>query len=303
MQFAATQIIIQSPYLCKELGPAFEKHGLELFDDSIEINRPFAALFFERDLVYRLSKTVEDQDTKDHLRLLCKVIDEELGHTIDLAEALQREKKTTFKLMWALFPPGTLAVAKEHGYYQGYRVIGSSTHDRPTDVLDEDYSRRAPYHPPPPPPPADFDYPVTQVRRRAPVRRLRVRERRDSSPGGGEYLNIECQFVQFNGSRYGHGTRNFKIAPFEGKMNVTDLDLYPYSVDDDNGNLRDTLVKRGERVLRFQDVHYMQYNGLAIQSIKTTHHREVGYSHWNQEVSCATGRNISCLISASTDPR
>jgi hypothetical protein len=110
-QYTASRIIIQNPFICKELGSVFEKHELELFNGTVEIDRPFSALFFERDLIYRLSKAVEDQDTKDHLALLCNVIDEELGPTIDLVGELQRERIITFKLLWTLFPPTKLVIA------------------------------------------------------------------------------------------------------------------------------------------------------------------------------------------------
>jgi len=85
-----------------------------LLNDTVEIHRPFSALFFERDLIYKLCKTVEDEDTKDHLALLCNVIAQELGPTIDLVEALQRESRITFKLLWSLFPLDILAVAWEN---------------------------------------------------------------------------------------------------------------------------------------------------------------------------------------------
>ncbi|MCJ1243692.1 hypothetical protein MMC30_000889 [Trapelia coarctata] len=280
-QCTATQIIIQSPFLCQELGPTFEKHGLELYNDTVEINRPFSALFFERDFIYRLSQTAEDQDTKDHLTLLCKVIDDELGPVIDLVDALQREKKITFKLLWTLFPPDTLVMAWENSYHQGYRVTGASTQERTTDVLDDEYPRRVAYHPPPPPP--DYDYNGAPARHRRPIRRPRVRARRDPSPGRGEYLNVDCQYVQFDGNRYGYATRALSIASFEGKKDITDLQVYPYMANTSPESLHDTLVKRGEQVLHFQEVRYMQYNGLVVQRDRSHHHREVIIDSWNDE--------------------
>ena len=282
-QCTATQIVIQSPFICKELGPVFEKHGLELCNDTAEINRPFSALFFERDFIRRRSQTAEDQDTKDHLVVLCKVIDDELGPTIDLVNVLQREKKITFKLLWTLFPPDALAVAWENGYHQGYRVTRASIQERNTDVLDDEYPTRAPYHSPPPPP--DFEYSGTSARHRRPIRRPRVRVHRDSSPGRGVYFSIDCQYVQFDGTRYGYATRAFSIASFEGKKDITDLQVYPYMAKINPESLHDTLVKRGERVLHFQGVHYMQYNGLVVRRDRTHQHREVFVDSWNDEVS------------------
>lgn len=149
-QYTASRIIIQSPFICKELGPVFEKLETELFHDTVEIDRPFSALFFERDLIYWLSKTVEDQDTKDYLALLCNVTDEELGPTIDLVGELQRERRITLMLLWTLFPPAKLVVAWENGYQQEYRVTRAFEQNKTTNVLDEDYPLRAPYYPPPP---------------------------------------------------------------------------------------------------------------------------------------------------------
>ena len=236
---------IQSPYLLKELRPFLEKHQVKFDDENAIIKRPFSVLFFERDHIHELSKRMEeDEQTKEHLELLCKIINEELGTTIDDFETLEPEKKITHDLLWTLFPPGTFVISAARPYHQGYRVA------------------RTPMY---------------------------INDHADN------YMYAECEYVKFDGLQYGIVTTLVIFPHFEGKQEISKLNAFPSTLDEYSEDLRDRLIQRGEMVLRYQDVHYMQ-GGPLSRDTEAVQYDEVVKDIWKGQVSIFVYQNSQILI-------
>ncbi|KAH8777124.1 P-loop containing nucleoside triphosphate hydrolase protein [Hyaloscypha sp. PMI_1271] len=83
-----------------------------------------------------------------------------------------------------------------------------------------------------------------------------------TGPGGDSSFIIECEYVRFDGVRFGYLTENLHIRYFEGKRDITNLEVYPLASAIDHKAIRDGLINRGRRVLDFQGIHYMRYLNL-----------------------------------------
>jgi len=108
--FRIEKVRLQSPYLRKALRTTLEKYGIkydsqEIYAESI---RPHYGLFFALDQVAELAKTADDEVTRSHCGLLCSIIEEIFGDTLDNLEKLEEEGKITFDLLWTLFPPQSI---------------------------------------------------------------------------------------------------------------------------------------------------------------------------------------------------
>ncbi|MCJ1354662.1 MAG: hypothetical protein MMC33_004651 [Icmadophila ericetorum] len=122
-KYLAESIRIQSPFLCKELEPILQDYKIHKQNDYLLINWPHRPLYFERNRILKLALTVEDPHTREHLELLCKVINEELGDVIaEVHEMVTKEKEITHDLLWTLFPKDSLVVVNHVECTQGCRV-------------------------------------------------------------------------------------------------------------------------------------------------------------------------------------
>ena len=115
--------MLLSPYIRAELKDVLEKYGVAFDVNHAKINWPLQPLYFARDKIAELAKTAKEEEARNHLELLCRVIDEELGTKLDEIEELENENQITHALIWTLFPKGTIVVTKENGIERGYRVL------------------------------------------------------------------------------------------------------------------------------------------------------------------------------------
>jgi hypothetical protein len=77
--------------------------------------------------------------------------------------------------------------------------------------------------------------------------------------GSGQDFAINCEYVRFDGVRYGHLHKTLLIHFFEGKRDITGLEVYPLELAADPKLVRDGLTERARRVLEFQAIHYVRY--------------------------------------------
>ena len=134
VEYEVSTLKLQSPFLRDTLRPILEKQGLRFEEEHVSIDRPFQALFFERHHIQELTTEAEDADTRQHLELLCSIINEELGSVIDEYEELMTQRKITYDLLWTIFPPEALAVAKDGYHTQGFRITRTSYKGRFFDL-------------------------------------------------------------------------------------------------------------------------------------------------------------------------
>ena len=245
-EYTASYIRLQSPFLRKELQPYLEKHDVIFQEEKADIHWPLSALFFERHHIQRLAQESKDNDTREHLELLCKVINNELGSTIDEAETLGEEGKITYDLLWTLFPAASLIISAAKPYHQGYRI-----HKTPKYVIS---STKIPRY---------------------------------------DRFSIDCQYIVFDGLQYGNLTLNFEIGRFSGKKSVKDLEVYPYTVDAAPETLYDRMSRRGERVLQYQDHHYMQSSASDTSKAESSYD-EVVENLWRSDVGTSPISRRDC---------
>ncbi len=119
-----SHIKIQSPILCEILEPHLRLYDIDIMDGYVNIFAPFEPLFFARHEIHQKSLLC-DEETRTHLDLLIKdVLQEDLYQIIKETEEHEKENKTTWNLLWTLFPHGSIVIAKEHdGHEQAYQVL------------------------------------------------------------------------------------------------------------------------------------------------------------------------------------
>ena len=76
------------------------------------------------------------------------------------------------------------------------------------------------------------------------------------------YLEIQCQFVEYDGAYFGFTTGYLHIGEFGSHVRITDLEVYPLGYHSDK-EVQERLVDRGKEVLEFQGVTYRSYAGVA----------------------------------------
>lgn len=86
-------------------------------------------------------------------------------------------------------------------------------------------------------------------------------------PQVGPCFQLQCDRVDWDGTRFGYGVSTYMITPFEGTKPVTDLECFPLSYHPNEENIKGKLIDRGSLFERFAGYHYKSYKG---QALKTT---------------------------------
>jgi len=76
------------------------------------------------------------------------------------------------------------------------------------------------------------------------------------------HWTMTCRYLQFDGTEFGWTATKLRIPEFHGAQKIVDLPVYPLGFHADP-NLEKRLLKRGERVVAFQDTSYQEYDGVA----------------------------------------
>lgn len=180
------------------------------------------------------------KDARDHLQLLCTVIDEHLSDLLLLHSAVSNRsvKKIKFQDLWLLYNPGDLVVSSK-APLQAYQVLHISggrplmTKSKLTLPEGPEGSRREVYQ--------DQD------------RKFRV------SP-----FKIDCVRFDFDGEKFGPVNEIINIAQFDEERNIVELGVYPIDFAEDKAVLRKTLLTRGQRFAAFGDFKHQKYAGLSL---------------------------------------
>ncbi|KAE9375018.1 hypothetical protein N431DRAFT_482102 [Stipitochalara longipes BDJ] len=123
--FKVSFVLLLSPYIKDQLKDVLEYYGVTWNSNKASINWPLEPLYFAREKIAELLKIAKEGEVRAHLEQLCKVINEELGPTIDQVEELEKDGQITYSLVWTLFPRGTIAVYNSKGAewpIQAYRI-------------------------------------------------------------------------------------------------------------------------------------------------------------------------------------
>jgi len=177
------------------------------------------------------------RDARDHLQIVCNVIEEHLSDLLLLHSAVSNHslRKIKFQDLWLLYNPGDLIISSK-APHQAYRVIhvGGGRPLMTKSTLDYDTeSERERYQ--------DHD------------RKFRV------SP-----FKIDCVKFDFNGENFGPVQTTIEISHFDEDRNIVELDVYPINFAEDKAVLRETLLTRGQRFAAFKDFKHQKYAGLSL---------------------------------------
>ena len=80
---------------------------------------------------------------------------------------------------------------------------------------------------------------------------------------GGRVYSLACQYIDFDGERFGYCSANVQIPAFLGTESITNLDAYPLDHHDDQTGVTQKLVARGRVFEQLKGYHFKSYKGVA----------------------------------------
>jgi hypothetical protein len=81
-------------------------------------------------------------------------------------------------------------------------------------------------------------------------------------------FSVDCEYIRFDGVRYGYMYQTLNIRYFEGKKDITALEIYPLQAA--APDIRDRLARNGHATLEFQGIHYSRYLNTTGATNKVT---------------------------------
>lgn len=120
--FKTDFIKVQSPILVEELRQLLEFNEISFKKNYAEIRHPFQPLYFIWDKL-RERQAEADPETRKHLEVLLKFMDDDLKETYRNFQELKGQGRISYDLIWALFPRGAYVLSAIYGYNQAFRVL------------------------------------------------------------------------------------------------------------------------------------------------------------------------------------
>lgn len=74
---------------------------------------------------------------------------------------------------------------------------------------------------------------------------------------------LTCQYVDYDGSRFGTQKLNVAISAYEGTRPITNLPTHPLEFHQQKDELKAKLVERGSKIESLAGSHYRSYNGVG----------------------------------------
>lgn len=86
-------------------------------------------------------------------------------------------------------------------------------------------------------------------------------------------FTLDCFYIDFNGTHYGPAPKKISISPYEGKRQITALDVIPITFlpDKDAQDIEETLVARGKKFVKLARVSHKKYKGLSLREDNFRH--------------------------------
>ncbi|OCL09280.1 P-loop containing nucleoside triphosphate hydrolase protein [Glonium stellatum] len=78
---------------------------------------------------------------------------------------------------------------------------------------------------------------------------------------------LTCYYLDYNGRQYGPTCCNFIIKPFEGPIDITSLEVYPWRFAKKGPAIREKLRSEGELFREYVNIKHLTYDGTSL-----THH-------------------------------
>jgi hypothetical protein len=80
----------------------------------------------------------------------------------------------------------------------------------------------------------------------------------------GRVYNLNCQYVDFDGEKFGYGSQGIAISEFGGATEITKLRAFPLEYHPDIDAIKERLVVRGRLFEKYKGYHFKAYDGIAI---------------------------------------
>ncbi|KAF2460303.1 P-loop containing nucleoside triphosphate hydrolase protein [Lineolata rhizophorae] len=117
-------IVIQSPRLKSILQEVFEGYeGVTAGLKELSFRAPFHSFFYRWDRLVKLSKNLEDEESRSHIRILQEIIGEQIEEEIMLKNDMLAHNVIVFDYLWTIFEPGTVVYSLVDGQERMYRVV------------------------------------------------------------------------------------------------------------------------------------------------------------------------------------
>ena len=74
---------------------------------------------------------------------------------------------------------------------------------------------------------------------------------------------MECQFLDYNGEKFGMAEATFEIKEFKGVRKITSLPIYPLRFHREPEKLKTQLIERGKKFVSLKGMQYKTHTGMA----------------------------------------
>ncbi|QIW99493.1 hypothetical protein AMS68_005011 [Peltaster fructicola] len=74
---------------------------------------------------------------------------------------------------------------------------------------------------------------------------------------------VTCQYIDFDGTRFGTNKLNIMIPKYEGTKSIGHLIVFPLSFHSAKEDIRQKLIQRGAKMVELAGSHYRGYNGIG----------------------------------------
>ncbi|KAJ6035827.1 P-loop containing nucleoside triphosphate hydrolase protein [Penicillium herquei] len=207
-------LVTYATQLREELGKLDKLHKKDANSDSKD-SRHIPQTYTEplSKLEIGPQKLTQTAESRDHLRLLCELVDHQFKSQIGLAKSLNPQmRKVSFQDLWHIFKPGS-EVCTGGTRIQLYRVI-KVTGGRDILVFNN-----------PPENPASVKL-------------------KDQGYSMGSFI-LECFYISFDGTRFGPVNVTFQIRKFEGEKDITSFPVFPLICHSKAVEVKEKLLRRG----------------------------------------------------------
>lgn len=85
-----------------------------------------------------------------------------------------------------------------------------------------------------------------------------------ASVGSRKVFQLECQYVDYDGTQFGYGLETLNINDFPGTKKITKFEAYPLCFHENVEELMERLAERGRQFELYKGNHFVAYDGIAF---------------------------------------
>jgi hypothetical protein len=95
----------------------------------------------------------------------------------------------------------------------------------------------------------------------------RLKTAKEENVNGSRVYKLDCQYVDFDGTKFGYNKQAIHITPFRGTKKITKLEALPLTFHSDYEGLKERLVQRGRLFETYKDYQFVGYDGIATGKV------------------------------------